>query len=49
MPDKKFFALGLDSKRRQIKSITSNPGHLLACGIVHKDAGAKGCAQNFAG
>jgi glycogen debranching enzyme len=34
MPDKKFFALGLDSDRQQIKSISSNPGHLLACGIV---------------
>ncbi len=34
MPREKFFALGLDSKRRQIKSISSNPGHLLACGIV---------------
>ncbi len=34
MPEKKFFALGLDSKRQQIKSISSNPGHLLACGIV---------------
>ena len=41
MPDKNFFALGLDSKRRQIKSIASNPGHLLACGIVHKDAALK--------
>jgi glycogen debranching enzyme len=40
MPDKKFFALGLDAKRRQIKSITSNPGHLLACGIVHKELAA---------
>jgi glycogen debranching enzyme len=37
MPDKKFFALGLDPKRQQIKSITSNPGHLLTCGIVHKE------------
>lgn len=37
MPDKNFFALGLDAKRRQIKSISSNPGHLLACGIVHKN------------
>jgi glycogen debranching enzyme len=37
MPDKKFFALGLDAKREQIKSISSNPGHLLACGIVHKE------------
>jgi glycogen debranching enzyme len=40
MPDEKFFALGLDSRRRQIKSISSNPGHLLACGIVHKDLAA---------
>lgn len=38
MPDKNFYALGLDSKRKQIKSIASNPGHLLTCGIVHKDA-----------
>jgi glycogen debranching enzyme len=36
MPDRKFFALGLDAKRRQIKSISSNPGHLLPCGIVDK-------------
>jgi glycogen debranching enzyme len=34
MPDKDFFALGLDPKRKQIKSITSNPGHLLPCGIA---------------
>lgn len=40
MPDKQFFALGLDAKRQQIKSISSNPGHLLACGIVHKDLAA---------
>ena len=37
MEDKNFFALGLDSKRRQITSISSNPGHLLACGIVHAE------------
>jgi glycogen debranching enzyme len=37
MPDKKFFALGLDPKRNQIKSISSNPGHLLTCGIVHNE------------
>jgi glycogen debranching enzyme len=40
MPDEQFFALGLDAKRRQIKSISSNPGHLLACGIVHKETAA---------
>ncbi len=37
MTDKRFFALGLDAQRRQIKSISSNPGHLLACGIVDKE------------
>jgi glycogen debranching enzyme len=40
MNDKKFFALGLDSKRQQIKSISSNPGHLLACGIVDTNLAA---------
>ena len=40
MPKEEFFALGLDAKRRQIRSISSNPGHLLACGIVHKDLAA---------
>jgi glycogen debranching enzyme len=34
MPDAGFFALGLDPEKRQIASITSNPGHLLAAGIV---------------
>ncbi len=29
-----FFALGRDSKNRQIKSISSNPGHCIAAGIV---------------
>ena len=32
--DLDFIALGLDSSRRQIRSITSNPGHCLATGIV---------------
>lgn len=40
MPDKDYFALGLDSKRQQIKSISSNPGHLLACGILYNDVAA---------
>ena len=46
MPDKKFFALGLDANREQIKSISSNPGHLLACGIVHKEL-ARAVAQRL--
>ncbi len=34
MDDKGYFALGLDAKKRQIRSIASNPGHLLATAIV---------------
>lgn len=34
MESEGFFAMGLDSKKRQITSITSNPGHCVACGIV---------------
>ncbi len=46
MPEKNFFALGLGPKRRQIRSISSNPGHLLACGIVHMEQ-AKPVAQRL--
>src|SRR5262249_35724623 len=34
MDDEGFVAMGLDSKDRQIKSVGSNPGLCLACGIV---------------
>lgn len=34
MPHAEFFALGLDSQKRQIASVASNAGHLLATGIV---------------
>ena len=34
MEDEEFVAMGLDSNHRQIKSIGSNPGLCLACGIV---------------
>jgi glycogen debranching enzyme len=34
MEDEGFFALGLDARKRQIKSVTSNPGHCLATAIV---------------
>lgn len=37
MEDKKFFALALDGKKQQKKSITSNPGHLLFTGILAQD------------
>ncbi len=34
MEKEKFFALGLDGNKNQIKDITSNPGHLLFTGII---------------
>lgn len=34
MEDEGYFALGLDPQKRQIKSVTSNPGHCLATAIV---------------
>jgi glycogen debranching enzyme len=37
MEDEGFIALGLDARKRQIKSVTSNPGHCLATGIVDGD------------
>jgi len=37
MEDESFYCLGLDSHKQQIKSITSNPGHLLLSGIVPKE------------
>jgi glycogen debranching enzyme len=39
MPDVGLYALGLDSEKRQIRSVGSNDGHLLASGIVPPDRG----------
>jgi glycogen debranching enzyme len=36
MEDEGFFALGLDKDKRQIRFMTSNPGHCLAAGIVDR-------------
>jgi glycogen debranching enzyme len=33
-PDEGTFALALDGRKRQVASVTSNPGHCLYCGIV---------------
>jgi len=40
MEDEGFYCLGLDNKKQQIKSITSNPGHLLWSGIVPEERAA---------
>src|SRR5918996_1510227 len=34
MGDEKYFAQALDADKRQVRTITSNPGHALYCGIV---------------
>jgi len=34
------FALALDGHKRQVASVTSNPGHCLYCGIVDQDKAA---------
>lgn len=37
MKKEKYFALALDGEKRQRKTVTSNPGHLLFTGIVASD------------
>jgi glycogen debranching enzyme len=37
MPDLGFFALALDREKRQVRSLTSNPGHCLWSGICNAD------------
>jgi glycogen debranching enzyme len=34
MPNAKFYALALDAKKRHVGSVSSNPGHCLATGII---------------
>jgi glycogen debranching enzyme len=37
MPSRDYFAVALDGRKRQVDSLTSNPGHLLWSGIVDED------------
>ena len=39
-PDEGFFALALDGRKAQVRSVTSNPAHCLYCGIVDDDKAA---------
>ncbi|MGO9497841.1 MAG: glycogen debranching N-terminal domain-containing protein [Solirubrobacteraceae bacterium] len=39
-PDEGFFVLALDGRKRQVRSVTSNPAHCLYCGIVDDDKAA---------
>lgn len=40
MPEEGTFALALDGAKRQVKSITSNPGHCLYCEVIDADKAA---------
>lgn len=48
IPEKQFFALALDGKKRKVDSLTSNIGHLLWSGIVDDDK-AEACAHHLVG
>jgi hypothetical protein len=37
MPGEGTFALALDGAKRQVKSVTSNPGHCLYCEVIDAD------------
>jgi glycogen debranching enzyme len=37
LPEERFFALALDPQKRQVRAVTSNVGHCLACGIIDRD------------
>lgn len=45
MEDEGFYAMGLDSQGRQIRSIGSDPGHLLATGIADESRVAQVAAR----
>ncbi len=37
MPDRNFYAMALDPQRRQVRSIASNAGHVLAAGVPMRE------------
>ena len=39
-PDEGTFVLALDGRKRQVRSVTSNPGHCLYCGIASPERAA---------
>jgi glycogen debranching enzyme len=48
MEDEGFFALGLDARKRQIRSITSNPGHCIATAIGERGRVLRAAGRLFA-
>ena len=39
-PEEGFFAMALDGRKQQVRSVTSNPAHCLYCGIIDDDKAA---------
>jgi glycogen debranching enzyme len=39
-PEEGTFVLALDGRKRQVRSVTSNPGHCLYCGIIDRERAA---------
>jgi glycogen debranching enzyme len=37
MEDERFIALALDPDKRQVRAVTSNVGHCLACGVIDRE------------
>ena len=48
MDDEQFYALALDPDKRQVRALTSNVGHCLACGIIDADRVAAIVGRMFA-
>ena len=40
LPDERFYAQALDGQKRPVNAISSNPGHLLFCGLPSRDRAA---------
>ncbi|RCW50409.1 amylo-alpha-1,6-glucosidase [Paenibacillus prosopidis] len=41
MEDQQYFAIALDRDKKQVRSVTSNPGHLLMSGILDEEKAVK--------
>ncbi|MEN6621708.1 MAG: glycogen debranching N-terminal domain-containing protein [Smithella sp.] len=48
MPDKGYFAMALDGRKRQVNNISSNPGHCLWSGIIDKEKASQVVARLMA-
>jgi glycogen debranching enzyme len=48
MEDDGFYAQALDAEKRQVRALSSNPGHLLFCGLPSPDRAARMARRQFA-